>query len=287
MGIDVTSPRSRRALLGAVVGAGAATVASAVRPLSTEAADGDPVILGHQATNENDIYTQIRNALWTNTYCNFASPGTYAVFGTNDRDDYPAIEGVTQAQSGSGVWGHLASVSQVNGAIGVLGQTAGHHSQFGVRGVADPEGVGVHGKTQNGIGVLAEATGGWAVKGQATTGRGVYALATTGYAVRAEATSGVGVWGQATTGYALQTDGRVRFDKSAGKATIAAGTSSVVVTPGIDLTASSAVVATLNGNAGGSTTVKRVTVNTTSNTFTIYLTANSTASVKVAWHVFG
>ena len=38
---------------------------------------------------------------------------------------------------------------------------------------------------------------------------------------------------------------------------------------------------------GGTTTVHRVSVNATANTFTIFLTANSTASVKVAWHAFG
>jgi hypothetical protein len=60
-----------------------------------------------------------------------------------------------------------------------------------------------------------------------------------------------------------------------------------VVTPGIDLTGSSAVVATLQGPAGGTTTVHRVIVDATNDQFTIYLTANSTVNVKVAWHVFG
>jgi hypothetical protein len=46
-------------------------------------------------------------------------------------------------------------------------------------------------------------------------------------------------------------------------------------------------VATLQGSAGGTTTVHRVVVNAATNSFTIYLTANSTADVKVAWHVFG
>ena len=92
---------------------------------------------------------------------------------------------------------------------------------------------------------------------------------------------------RATTGYALRTSGRVRLDKSAGKARIASGTSGVVVTPGLDLTSASAVVATLNGNAGGSTAVKRVAINATANTFTIYLTANAIANVNVAWIVLG
>ena len=33
--------------------------------------------------------------------------------------------------------------------------------------------------------------------------------------------------------------------------------------------------------------MKGVIVNATADTFTIYLTANTTAAVKVAWHVFG
>ena len=57
------------------------------------------------------------------------------------------------------------------------------------------------------------------------------------------------------------------------------------MTPGIDLTASTAVIATLNGNAGGSVAVKRVAIDAAANTFTIHLTANSSASVSVAWMV--
>ena len=70
-------------------------------------------------------------------------------------------------------------------------------------------------------------------------------------------------------------------------ASIAKGASSVTVTPGIDLTAKSAVVATLMGSAGASTVVRYVLVNATADRFTIYLTAKATAAVTVAWHVFG
>ena len=59
------------------------------------------------------------------------------------------------------------------------------------------------------------------------------------------------------------------------------------LTPGLDLTATSAVVATLMGSAGGTTAVRCVIVNATADTFTIYLTANATSAVTVAWHVFG
>ena len=136
--------------------------------------------------------------------------------------------------------------------------------------------------------------------GETTVGQGVRGVATSGYGVRGVVSSGIGASGYATTGTAvlatsanpkvgtaLQAIGKVKFDKSVGIATIAVGTSSATVTPGIDLTATSAVVATLQGGAGGTTSVRCVTVNATADTFTIYLTANATVAVKVAWHVFG
>jgi len=80
---------------------------------------------------------------------------------------------------------------------------------------------------------------------------------------------------------------RVKLEKSVGIATVSAGSNHVTVAPGIDVTTTSAVVATLQGSAGGKTTVHRVSVSTTGDTFTIYLTASATSSVKVAWHILG
>ena len=86
---------------------------------------------------------------------------------------------------------------------------------------------------------------------------------------------------------ALRSIGKVKLDNCAGVATIAAGHNYVVVTPSTDLLATSAVVATAMCSAGGTTTVHRVAVNATADTFTIYLTANTTTAVAVAWHAFG
>ena len=113
----------------------------------------------------------------------------------------------------------------------------------------------------------------------ATTGTGAYVTTTTG-------TAGYFKTGGPKFGTALRTIGRVRFDNSVGIATVPAGTHGVTVTPGIDLQTTSAVVATLQGPAGGAL-VERVSVNATTDQFTIYLTKNTTAAVKVAWHVFG
>ena len=46
------------------------------------------------------------------------------------------------------------------------------------------------------------------------------------------------------------------------------------------------MVATLQGSAGGTTAVRYVTINTTNDTFTIFLTGNASSNVKVGWHAF-
>lgn len=185
------------------------------------------------------------------------------------------VVGVTAASDQPGVLGHGNGA----GVIGGSGLIPANKPKTGVYGVAeqDANSRGVWGKSALGVAVLGESTSGRGIQGQATSGIGV----------RAHATSGIGVYADASTGYALRSVGRVRLDKSAGQASVASGTSSVVVTPGIDLISTSAVVATLNGDAGGSTSVKRVAINTTANTFTVYLTANATATVKIAWIVLG
>jgi hypothetical protein len=207
----------------------------------------------------------------------------------NGQGDEPAVDafsnggpGVHAASGGDGI---AASVGRGNSAsTGVLG-----YSGTGNLPAAKAK-TGVFGQaTQdaNSRGVWGYSPAGQGIRGEATTGRGVHGQATTGIGVRGFAAAGTGLSGESTTGYALRTTGRVRLDNSAGQATIASGTSSVVVTPGVDLVATSAVVATLNGDAGGSTAVKRVAINTTANTFTIYLTGNAATTVKAAWIVLG
>jgi hypothetical protein len=169
-------------------------------------------------------------------------------------------------------------VASSTGVLGVSGNVV----------VAAKPKTGVYGQaTQDSTsrGVWGSSPAGYGVYGESSSGRAVQGVATTGIGVRAAASGGVGLLASATTGYALRTDGRVKLDKSAGLATIASGTASIAVTPGIDLTATSGVIATLNGSAGGSTAVKRVAIDTTTNAFTIYLTANTIANVKVAWLV--
>ena len=158
---------------------------------------------------------------------------------------------------------------------------------------APPAKTGVYGyaaQDANASGVMGSTTLGRGVLGLATTGNGVFGLANTGIGARGWSTTGTALYASTSgpkIGTALRAIGRVKFDNCAGVATIASGHNSVTVTPGSDMLATSAVVATLMGSAGGTTTVHRVIVNATADTFTIYLTANTTVAVTVGWHVFG
>lgn len=294
------SPRSRRALLNAALGAGVATIAAALgRPLPAKAADGDPVVVGgtYTASSVTRFDTGATGAIALWGY----STSQAGVYGQSTSNT-----GVFAiSTSGTGVFGGSSSGTGVTGNssvyIGVYGSTKAadqpailglsQGANTGVQGYSGALGTEPAAPAKTGVhGYAAQDANARGVHGQTTAGRGVYGQATSGYGVRGYATSGTAGYfatARATTGFALHAVGRVRLDKSAGLATIISGAKSVVVTPGINLVPVSAVVATLQGDAGGTTTVHRVAVNATTNTFTIYLTANSTAHVQVAWIVLG
>jgi hypothetical protein len=253
--------RSRRELLAAAAGGVLALVATAIgRPLPTRAADGEAMVVGGEYTSTT--VTRITTA---------TSRGT-AIRGNSDSGI--AIHGV----SGSyvGVWGESTSVMGVRGistsASGVAGSSA---SGAGITGDS-ASGPGVGGQSPV-VGVHGNSAPGVAVRGDTVSGFGVYG----------RADSGTGLYGSSASSYALHTKGRLRFDRAGSIATVAAGARSVVVTPGFDLTANTKVLATLQGSAGGVTTIHRVSVNAAADTFTIYLTANAARAVHVAYLVIG
>lgn len=82
-------------------------------------------------------------------------------------------------------------------------------------------------------------------------------------------------------GVAIEAHGEVQFS-TAGLATIPQGKSSITVTPGVPITTSSKVLATLQSGGG---TFKRVGRNPTSNTITLYLSGNATSAVIVAYFI--
>jgi hypothetical protein len=227
------------------------------------------------------------------------------VHGSTDGPESTAVFGFASSATGE-VYGLGAQVSSPDG-IGTMSWHTGNGTALAAHtGDTDTTVtprpntaiLGIASQAVSGArGVVGVAGAGQGLRGEATSGRGVYGQATTGYGLRGYATTGTAVHASTPvdggsglhTGTALIADGRVKFPNCVGIALVAPGTRSIAVTPGIDLTSSSVVTATLMGDAGGTTTVHRVAINTSANTFTIHLTADSTAAsnVKVAWHVFG
>jgi hypothetical protein len=83
-------------------------------------------------------------------------------------------------------------------------------------------------------------------------------------------------------GFALKVQGGLRLEGAGGRANIAAGGSSVTVTPTIPFRSTSFVVATLQSTVAGTVAVARVAMGVSS--FTIHLTANAPAGgVTVGW----
>ncbi|HEY2916871.1 MAG TPA: hypothetical protein VGI98_06615, partial [Candidatus Limnocylindrales bacterium] len=190
----------------------------------------------------------------------------YGVYGTStsqvgvygESASHPGVVGTSTnsigvsgtSPNGSGVSGSSGSgygvlgYSNATNRGATVGQSGGDAT--GVMGISGspvpdaPAKTGVYGEaTQD-----AAARGVW---GKSTTGRGVFGEATSGFGVRGlAATSGTGVYastGGLKKGLAIHAVGRVRLDNSVGIATITSGHNSVTVTPGIDLVATSAVVA--------------------------------------------
>jgi hypothetical protein len=360
MPIDAASARTRRAVLAAALGAGAATVATAVtRPIQVQAASGDPLVMGvaNDAGSNPTLLASTSGlpALIVDGGLGGAIEGSASggntVHGTNGpgsgvRGEATSGVGVYgDATTGVGVRGDAGTKTGVYGASGVGGLVGAPAAPIGVgvfgvslagtdlssRGVAGQSaaGIGVHGLSTSSAGVFGESTSSVGAAGISTTSSGVAGMSgdTTappdktgafGYAAQDAAsvgvkgespqgtgvvgtsTSGIGVEGRGSTGIAgrfsvsslkagiaLHTTGRVRLDKASGIARVAKGARSVTVTPGTNVATTSAVVATLMGSAGGTTTVHRVAVNATTDKFVIYLTAKATVAVRVAWHIFG
>ena len=310
MATDSRTGTTRRKVLTAALGAaGAYAVSTIVGAAPAAAVANGNVQLGAgvvDADNDSAAQTQVRGTTdgmvafsgvqsgsGTGLYgYTLSGTGVLAVGGTSgnglDGRSSSGTGAIGASYTGIGVYGYSGSTvaPSVAAVAGVVAVGSGIRTGLDAR---SSSGTGAIGSSLSGSGIygfsgesaapsLGAVVGVLAVGGGSRTG--LDARSTTG-------TAGKFATGSLKSGVALRTVGRVRFDNSVGIATIAAGASSVTVTPGIDLTTTSAVVATLQGDAGGSTTVKRAVVNATADTFTIYLTANATAAVKVAWHVFG
>ncbi|HLX34104.1 MAG TPA: hypothetical protein VKR30_02560 [Candidatus Limnocylindrales bacterium] len=277
--IPAGSPRTRRAILAAAVGTGAAAVAGALaRPLTVAAANGDAVTVGNQFTGS--LTTQIVN----NTNTNIVIEGTSNAGGIGVEGDSNTGYGVYgDSTSGTGTYGISSSgvgvgaSSDTNHAVDAY---AGSAAGAGVRGGSNG-GSGVYGFTGSALTPKAK-TGVYGEGNTDSLSRGVWGSTAAGQGVRGEATtSGVGVYAAApATGIALRTAGKVIFSRS-GRVSMAAGTSSKTVSLA-GVTTGSLVFAVLATSASGRW-VRAVVPH--SGSFTIYLNTTLAALATVSWFV--
>ena len=309
MAIDQTIPSSRRALLSAGFGGLLATVAAALlgRAQVVRGANGDNLVLG-----------QTNSASSTTTLAYGGSDDALVVTGGAATTN--AIKGTSGNNVGAGVLGvadNGSFAAGVRGAsdvgVGVVAETTSGDAIFarstdaGSRAIyaQSTDGYAIYAESGEDVIYAQSSGGGTAVTALSQTGIGAFAasdsltnpaiLAETnrhtavaafygnrGLAVGAPKTA---VYAQgAADGFALRTQGRVRFS-SAGLATIPSGARTVTVNPGMNITASSKILALPQTNPGGTTAIQRAVRNPTANTFTIWLTANATANTLVAWFV--
>ena len=286
MAIDTASPRSRRALLAAGLGAGVATVASAIgRPLPANATDGDPMVVGGEYVSTSvtkiDAGSSGATALWGISTLGSGvlgqSTSGYGIYGTSNS----GAGVVATANTGDGVYGSSGSGRGVNGES---------ISGYGVRGTSDaaamPAILGASGGANTGVQGYSGAPDSLPATPAKTGVFGYAAQDATAVGVKGESTTGTGGLFTTTTGTALQVAGKAKFSRS-GRATVLKGKSYVDVTVTGGMTSHSMVHATLQTYRSG-VSIAAVRINyPTAGKARIYLTkvASTTASTYVAWFV--
>jgi hypothetical protein len=238
--------RIRIVALGAVVALAATMLFDGSGPASAD--DGQAVLLGkhNTATRGTDVYNTNPGQVCPHDNAFVALYGCGSSTGVVGE----GFTGVFGSGGGTGVMG----VSPLTGIFG------------------DGDQVGVQGNTRTGVGVKGSNNGstGIGVEGEVLgVGTGVYGHALeNGAGVFGDTTDGVGVQARSTNGQALRVLGRAEFS-NAGTTIVPASKSSVKVT-GVQLTNSSFVIATLQGNVAG-TWVRGVNMNVGAGSLTIYL----------------
>jgi hypothetical protein len=138
--------------------------------------------------------------------------------------------------------------------------------------------------TGAGVGLYGLSSSGYGVAAHSAAGHGVSSTSGSGTAVYGHSGGGVGLYGATTTGLALQAVGRAKFSTS-GIATIHASNQLVTITPGVNVTSSSFVLLTPKTNIGSRSLW--FTANTSTNRFTIHMSASRSSGTKVAWLLLG
>lgn len=318
MAIDSTTPRSRRAMLAAGLGALGATVATAIgRPTVTRAANGDNLVVGQG--NTATLATSLQNSangtgLIVVSGTDAVSPAAkIGVYGYANQDaNARAIYG--KSLVGTGVWGNSDTgrglfgrstagtgvSAQSDTGRAVYGTTAapdksallGHNTSGGSAGVQGYSGAGLAPapEPETGVeGVSNASSAANGVHGLSQVGAGVWGATDSGVGVvGTSGTGGVGVYGAGDLGVyaegavALQVQGPAFFSDS-GRATISTG-SALTVAPEGGIGPDTIVLAVLHTNRGG-IWVRAVVPSEANQNFVVYLNTNVPGATAVAWFV--
>jgi hypothetical protein len=269
--IQEKEPRkSRRALLTAALGAGAAVAAQAALPLAAQAHDADDIESG--VTNVDVTTTGIDTSATADVDAFAAEAGGTGAALVGTAADGQAVKAantnVVQAAayvtSGDTTFAVVSTDTLATGLYGWTPASTDYDVAIGKGVWGDSSDIGVYGS--GGIGMEGD-------------GFGVGGIGLLGYA---DTTSGIGVWAYApaTNQYALKVSGKVSFS-NAGRSIIGAGKSSLTVSKA-GVTSSSRVFAQLAANRPGRY-VRAVVAS--SGKFTIYLNTTVTSATYVIWWI--
>lgn len=143
----MSEPRSRRALLGAGLGAFAAAVAASIgRPAAAKADNGDPLLLGSTA-NTATMRTRFQGVV----------------------DSYPALAVINDAtgEDSSGLVASGEAVGVAGSSETGIGVAGGSYSGIGVRG-SSFSGTGVHAQSSHGVALHVAGRAAFALSGVIT-----------------------------------------------------------------------------------------------------------------------
>jgi hypothetical protein len=263
-----TGTSSRRALLASAAGAAGALMAGAfVRPQAVRA-EGETVVVGGEYTTATSV-TRIANSANSNTVIQAETNGGVAFRAVVGSGEGLHVQGqgmgVVVDSMSTAIWGNSAASAGYQKA-GVLGTGAL---------LGDDVAVGVWGASHGNAGVLGESVTSAGVAGLTESDAGVYGQAETG----------AGVFGRSTSGFAFHGDGRLRFERVTGVATIAAGSRTVTVDPGVNIVASSFVLLSPKANIGSRGLW--FTTDPAGNRFTIRMSSSRGSPTPVAWMLVG
>jgi hypothetical protein len=263
MAMDDSTPRTRRALLGAAAaGAGTLALATLVRPETVAATDPNDVLLGGPNTTATE--TSITNTGATTGLHVTGGTDAAGVIGTSatavgvfgrSLDTTPSDFAPGSFRAGvRGTSGDDSNMAVNQDETGVYGYSSVSTWSNGVWGDST-DGTGVYGTGANGL----YGDGYWGVYGFGvtgvigdadSTGVGVYGFSGDA-SIPEPAVKGVGVYAKAatTTQTALYVDGKARFSRSK-RVSIGASKTSLKVTMG-GVTTSSYILATLQTSVSG------------------------------------